>query len=174
MSAGEFLLSIISLLASSLFVWFFTGRTEKREYTKEHYEKVLFPIMTRLEPILYKSHLTDSELEIVAQCKSLAEKESLLAGPTLIFDLSRDFSEYSDYRFYNFCIRFCNQYNKCCTALGLPRFSYSHRSFIIEKNNPKMARKLRIRTVIYTLLTILPFILVIVFHLVISILNFFY
>lgn len=78
---------LLALILTPLFTTLITrifSRKTPGIYERERYEKVVFPVFDKLEPILYKRKLTREDLLIIEECRKLVFSHRQIAGGRML------------------------------------------------------------------------------------------
>ncbi len=117
------LLNFIGILCTAILSFYIFKKESSISFTRERYEKIIFPLFNLLEPVLYQKIQTtylEKALQIIEINKSLADGKLL----ELFYYCSQSPSQQN---FNQLCSYVDKLYDKTCRKLGLKTRSFSYR-----------------------------------------------
>lgn len=117
------LLNFIGILCTAILTFYIFKKETSISFTKERYEKLIFPLFNLLEPVLYQQvqpEYFEKALQIIDRNKSLADGKLL----ELFYYCSQNPTQQN---FNQLCSYVDKLYDKACRKLGLKIRSFSYR-----------------------------------------------
>ncbi|MEA4896151.1 MAG: hypothetical protein VB064_12965 [Oscillospiraceae bacterium] len=121
--------AILGILAT-IYVFF---KSNNKDLARERLDKVLFPLMDKLEPVLYKLSADEGFMFLMNEAKQILDQNKMLSGNKLYeeFRLFNDAKEndhkFKEERYKSFSNLLINEYNAACRKIGLPIISSQYR-----------------------------------------------
>lgn len=121
--------AILSVMAT-IYVFF---KSNNKELARERLDKVLFPLMDKLEPVLYKLSVDEGFAFLMDESKLLLEQNKMLSGYKLyeefliFYNANIQNKKYKEDLYKSFSNQVITEYNAACRKIGLPRITATYR-----------------------------------------------
>lgn len=116
--------TLLSIIIGAIVSWKIFKREPSRTYTKERYEKVIYPLFKALEDYLFAKKITPKIESIILICQMIVQENQMIAGGKLIDIFSHQITVEN---FYAISLEVDKQYDKACKQLGIPVRSYFYK-----------------------------------------------
>lgn len=118
----DILAIVISPLLTVLVTRIFSKKTPG-SYEQERYEKIVFPVFDKLEPILYKKELSEEDFAKIEECRKIVSANRMIAGGRLL----HCFALNERMNFKSMSRKIDLEYDLCTRKLGLPHRPLDYR-----------------------------------------------